>query len=106
MRGYNTFIYFRGDKGYIQPKHDYLSISCGLPYKDIRLFIGSHGIEEYKESKKRLKEGLYHEAFHVVVSKYAKVARSRYCSLEQIEDEEETLVDHLTNIIIKIKNDK
>jgi len=88
ITGYDIVILEKGDKEWENPGSTY-DVSVSHPYKRIILNVGKNA--------KTNTDDLLHEAFHVVLWRYAHLAESRYITKKELEHEEEHLVDHLTN---------
>ena len=87
--GYEVVILVKGDKGWENPTSDTYDVFVLHPYKRILLNVG-------KDAKLNT-DDLLHEAFHVVLWSYAHLAESRYTTKQELTNEEEHVVDHLTN---------
>jgi len=79
-----------------------LAVDVALPYKQISFEITNRYIKLFEENEKEYSPFLLHEAFHVLLSRYTKIANDRFVSEREVEDEEETLVDELTHLFRQI----
>lgn len=85
-------------------KSDDNSSKCVLryPYKDIEIKYSEYVFECWKKRKKNEATSiLIHELCHVFTDPFYCKATSRYISKDDMEDERERLVDHITNIVTK-----
>ena len=89
LYGYDIDVLLEKDKEWRKPKNDTYSSIVDYPYKRITLNIG-------KDARINT-DHLLHEAFHVILWRYAYLAESRYIRGEELLNEEEQVVDHLTN---------
>lgn len=96
MSGYSILVLRDGDAGYEQPEHNSFAVSVQHPYKTIKLFCDD-SVFEYGDVL--LRKMLLHEAVHVMMWRYSRLAESRFCGEDELEDEDEHLTDHITNVI-------
>jgi len=70
------------------------------PYREIHVEYSEKLLEDFFGGNKRYCiDVLVHELFHAVTDPFYSKAVSRYISKDDMEDEREHLVDHLTNIV-------
>ena len=73
------------------------------PYKEIIICYGKHSIGLWKEKKKEeLRQTLIHELVHTLTNGLYEKSRYRYVTANELKDENEGLVDHIANIIVKL----
>lgn len=90
---------YRLDK--IKPSEDNASrCKYRYPYREIEISYSKGLIEDFhKGNKQYCRDVLIHEMFHAVTDPFYTKGISRYISKDDMEDEREHLVDHLTNIV-------
>jgi protein required for attachment to host cells len=72
------------------------------PYREIIICYGTHSVGLWEKKKKEeLTQTLIHELAHTLTNGLYEKARSRYLTPNEIKDENESLVDHIANIIVK-----
>lgn len=72
------------------------------PYKNIEVHYAKDVFEDWKNGEKdEAEQVLIHELCHVFTDPLYSKAVDRFPSKNEIEDEREHLVDHITNIIWK-----
>ena len=83
----------------------YLSMEFTAPYRHSCLFYSTKFMEQVLDSdtdKDELERRVCHELFHVVTDRFYSLANARVVSDREIEDERESLVDHLANIVFNL----
>ena len=77
-----------------------LGVDVQLPYRQVLFDISHRFIDMWLEDKESTKHFVVHEAVHVLIARYTRLATDRYISEREILDEEETLVDDITRLLL------
>lgn len=76
-----------------------LAVDVQLPYKEISFEVTKRFLDIRKQNKYDTNHFLIHEAVHVFLGRYTKLANDRFVSEKELVDEEETLTDDLAFIL-------
>lgn len=79
-----------------------LAVDVQLPYKEISFEVTKRFLDIRKQNKYNTNHFLIHEAVHVFLGRYTKLANDRFVSEKELVDEEETLTDDLAFILNKL----
>jgi hypothetical protein len=77
-----------------------LGVDVQLPYRQVLFDVSHRFVEMWKEDKTEVRHFIVHEAVHVLIARYTKLAVDRYVSERELLDEEETLVDDITHLLL------
>lgn len=77
-----------------------LGVDVQLPYRQVLFDISYRFIDMWWEDRGQVKHFMVHEAVHVLIGRYTKLAVDRYVSERELLDEEETLVDDITCLLL------
>ena len=91
LYGYDVDVFTEKDKEWKKPKNNTFTTYVDHPYKRITLNVG-------KDARINT-DHLLHEALHVLLWRYAYLAEGRYITEKELFNEEEQVVDHLTNTL-------
>lgn len=78
----------------------YLASRFNYPYLDITIIYSGDAIENLQKDPMKLKRQIIHEFCHVITDPFYSVCMG-YSTKEQIENERERMVDHISQIINK-----
>lgn len=81
----------------------YLASRFNYPYLDITIIYSKEAIDNYFKNKSKVKRQVIHEFCHVITDPFYSVCMG-YSTKEQIENERERMVDHISQIINKHVN--
>ena len=98
---YTFRVLFPGDEVWSNDGEDCVfSVERMYPYKCIRLHVSRFTIKNWDKSiiQDDLVSYLLHEAFHVVIWKLCTLAKDRCVREEEVDNEIESVTDHLANI--------
>ena len=101
ITGYATYIIMPSDREWTDPGDVSFTFKRQYPYKKILIYVSTDSYTFWKEKKHNLEKSLLHEAVHALLSDYTELAEKRYIGEEQLRDAEETLVDHITNNLLR-----
>ena len=107
LGGYALFVMSPSDEEWKDSEKDGFSVELEYPYKNIKLYIPKNYIEDFdiKTKQVNIKNSLLHEALHILLWKYSRLAESRFITKEQFFDEEEEVTDHLSSVIQSLYKD-
>ncbi len=110
--GYGLSFLLPGESGYGEESKDAaLSINIDFPYRYIKLSIHPSSIESSLNAEiksawwQNFERSLIHEAIHVLLWHLVHVAQKRYTNMQEIEEAEESAVDHLSFAIHMLISD-
>jgi hypothetical protein len=79
---------------------NYMETGLRPPYLDVEIRYNLDKMRrDWKERKEELKFALVHELCHVFTDHFYCKATNRYTTKDDLNDERETMVDHITQII-------
>lgn len=81
-------------------KYCLLTINPNYPYLNANVNWGSLAIKFHKE--KRLERHLIHELIHCITRPLYEIAGNRVITIENLNQTDERIVDHLANVIYRI----
>lgn len=82
------------DEGY------YLASRFNYPYLDITIIYSQDAIDDMSKDLAKVKRQIVHEFCHVITDPFYSVCVG-YSTKEQIENERERMVDHISQIVYK-----
>jgi len=119
IEGYTFTIYLPKDKDFFVDEGASASIRVDYPYKKFAISIQQDTIDKMLSQPKsnvcfwkNLETAILHECIHILLWKTEELAKRRYTTPTEIQDENEATTDHLTHIIdymidkIRKKNDR
>lgn len=113
LDGYNISFCLDGELGSAEKEKDgsTLSIDINFPYRHIYLTIHQRFIENSLKADTKnpwwitAEQLVIHESVHVVLWHLVHVAQKRYTTSSEIEEAEESAVDHISIVIQSILQD-
>ena len=106
IEGYTFIIYLPNNKNHFVQPETSATITVEYPYKKFALSVQQDTIEKMLSEPisnvgfwKNLETAILHECIHILLWKTGELARRRYTTHIEIQDENEATTDHLTHII-------
>lgn len=96
---YAFTVYLPDDEDYKEPPDSFM-VKVEYPYKQIHIYVSEDLLRSrMKNEETSWRKILLHEAIHCLLWNYTYLAESRYVTQDQLQNMEETTVDHLTEVL-------
>lgn len=113
ISGYKIFVYMPKDEGWHDGSDDDAGITVRVeyPYKSIKISLQKDTVEKAKKCAvpsgfwSNSVHGMIHEMTHVMLWNLMAVARARCITKRELDDLEETTVDHIANLLHSLLRD-
>lgn len=89
----------------LDDKDALFEIVTNAPYRDAEIRYYAKAEKLFRADKQELKKAVLHELLHIITAKLKRKAEERYVNEKELGDEEESLVDWLTEIIFPLTED-
>ena len=110
--GYIFFVYLPKDKEHIVHENASVNIIVDYPYKKFWLSIQQDSVDKMLAQPlsntgywRNVQTSIFHEIVHILLWKTEVLAKRRYTTPTEMEDENEALTDHLTHIVYGMLED-
>lgn len=103
--GYRSWVLIPGDESFYEEKEAGFCITVKHPYKSFRVSVQQCTIDRALKSPpnspffENTEYGVFHECIHILTWASVELARRRYVTPTNIDETDETLVDHLAKVI-------
>jgi len=112
LAGYITYFVFPGDKEHTNHEGAGLSIRVEYPYKKIKISVQQDSIDKMLATTDlkhalwgNIERSMFHEVIHIITWRLGELSRERYVTPTDIQNEDEFVVDHLTNCLYNLVKD-
>jgi hypothetical protein len=106
LDGYNFYILFPEDDEFFQTDTDAgAAIRLEYPYKKFKVSIQQDTVDKCKSEKLdapfwlNCEASIFHEIIHIITWRGTELAKQRYVTPTDIDNQDEYTVDHLANVI-------
>jgi hypothetical protein len=108
LDGYRFYVLLPGDDNFTRHDNAGASICVEYPYKKFSVSIQQDSVDKAKKEKptapfwENIESSMFHEIMHIITWRGVELAKKRYVTPVDIDENDEFTVDHLTNTFYSV----